>query len=169
MTQKERDLYNSYCDLFETHYKKLTAFAYSRGLSWDDAEDVVQDVFLGMWKRRDKMYDGYLRNYVYKAVVSYANQVHRIGKYRQGKQDDYETFVMYSPPENEEREKEIRELLANAIECLPPAQQKIVVLFYLKGKRQRDIATMLGLSYNTVKNQASKGIKRIKEELQQTS
>lgn len=165
MNAQERELYNSYCELFVSHYQKLTAFAYRRLLSWSDAQDVVQDVFLGMWQRRERMYAGCLKSYVYKAVISYSNQVHRIGGYNRKRRAEYEEFLLSRPIEYNIHAKEVRNLLAQAIEYLPPAQQKVVVLFYLKGEKQKDIAVKLGISYNVVKQQSSQAVKRMKVEL----
>jgi RNA polymerase sigma factor (sigma-70 family) len=167
MNNRDRDIYNMYCDLFTTHYMNLTSFAYSRVLSWADAQDIVQDVFLGVWSRRERLYEGNLRSYVYKAVIDRVRQVHITGKYRAAKHSKYEDFVMYQPAEYNTHAKEVRELLAKAIECLPPSQQRVVILYYLKGEKQKDIAIKLGYSYQVVKTYASNGVKRMREEIQQ--
>lgn len=167
MNGKDRLLYNTYCELFITYHERLTAFAYSRILSWRDAQDIVQDVFMGIWQRRDKMYEGNLKPYVYKAVADRVNQVHKIGKYRAKQHQRYEDFIMYTPVEYNTHAKEVRDLLAKAIDCLPPVQQKVVVLYYLKGEKQKDIATHLGYSYQVVKNEASRGVSKLRTELQQ--
>ena len=55
------------------------------------------------------------------------------------------------------------ELLAEAIESLPARCREIFVLRKLKGISQREIATLLGLSEQTVQVQSARGMRRCEE------
>ena len=49
------DDYISYNKLFERYFKRLCQYVYSILLNKDDAEDVVQDLFLNLWKYRKRI------------------------------------------------------------------------------------------------------------------
>lgn len=58
-----------------------------------------------------------------------------------------------------------RDRLARALATLSPGQRRVVVLRYFVGLSEQETADDLGVSTGTVKAQASRGLRRLREEL----
>ena len=61
--------------------------------------------------------------------------------------------------------REERDRLARALATLSPGQRRVVVLRYFVGLSEQETADDLGVSTGTVKTQASRGLRRLREEL----
>lgn len=59
--------------------------------------------------------------------------------------------------------RESRAALRNSLERLPLRYRRILVLRFLKGQSLSQVAEALGLAYNTVRTQQSRGLARLKE------
>ncbi len=56
-------------EVFLKHFKNLHAYAFTIIKEIDDAEEVVQNVFVRIWTKRDQLKtDGFLRSFLYRAV-----------------------------------------------------------------------------------------------------
>jgi DNA-directed RNA polymerase specialized sigma24 family protein len=65
-------------DLFNTAYAKAVSLAqYVGDLNRPDAEDVVSEVFLYLWRKRDLLREPPGRAYLFKAVTHGAIRVHQ--------------------------------------------------------------------------------------------
>lgn len=62
-----------------------------------------------------------------------------------------------------------RDQLVRALAVLGPRQRRVVVLRYLVGLTEREVAEDLGVTVGTVKTQASRGLRRLRVELGETS
>lgn len=58
-----------------------------------------------------------------------------------------------------------RDLLVRALRALGPRQRAVVVLRYVVGLSEQEVAADLGISTGTVKSQASRGLATLREEL----
>ena len=147
----------------------LVQFAY-RFLSTEaDAEDAVQDVFARLSQHCPDLEDDEAAlKYLFVAVRNRCIDLLR----RQQKRGEYEDYMLeHLPPtgdaldEDEETEMLLHEWLqrvSKLIEELPPQNRLIAKarLFHLK--TNKEIAKELGISVDTVKNQVSIAIKRLR-------
>ncbi|MCL2422614.1 MAG: SigE family RNA polymerase sigma factor [Micrococcales bacterium] len=60
-----------------------------------------------------------------------------------------------------------RDRLVRALAQLGAQQRRVVVLRYLEGFAEKDVAQMLGVSVGTVKSAGSRGLQRLREVLEQ--
>ncbi len=141
-------------EVFNSFFPYLTEYAKNIVLNNDVAIDMVQEVFLKLWKYR-KYYTDFkaIRAFLYKTVrndsLNYIKHTRVENKYRhQYAQEEYdESSVDYQGI----KEEAIR-LLHKAINDLP-SQCKSVILLSVKGLMNQEIAGRLGVSVNTVKTQ----------------
>src|ERR1700754_1389552 len=55
--------------LFKAHFRELHAYAYSLVNDWDNAEELVQNLFLKLWQRNDwANIHTSVKSYLYKSV-----------------------------------------------------------------------------------------------------
>lgn len=142
----------------------------------DAAEDVVQDVFVHLYERRD-----WLENYtnltacLFTAVKNKCLDVlrHEVTE-REGisslqEERDLELRMSLDSLEALDvrfpDEISIEERLEQALAKLPDKCRTIFVMNKLEGKKQQQIAQELGISVNTVESQMAIAYKKLREEL----
>jgi len=143
--------------LYRTHALALVKLAVLMTGDQSTAEDVVQDAFLGLYRRWSALHDadkaiGYLRS----SVLNGCRSVHRVRFRRQG--------ITLDPPlsaDSAEAEALLgeahREVLA-ALRRLPRRQREAVVLRYYLDMTEEQAAQAMGVSRGTVKSATSRGL-----------
>ena len=139
----------------------------------DDAEDIVEDVFVELWQHQDRMEVGQrIQAWLYRAVytrslnvlkhrhvtASYLSAVESINYQRMSHLD------LYSPQEYVENE-DLRVRLDEAIGELPEKCREVFRLSYMFGMRNREIAETLDISVKTVEAHMYKALKHLRERL----
>lgn len=130
------------------------------------AEDVVQDAFAALARRKEGLRDpsaavGYLRV----SVVNGARSMLRRRRTVRG----YTPPRDVEPPGPEDRAvlgEEHREVLV-ALDQLAPRQREVLVLRYWSGLSEAEIAAALGISAGTVKSTASRALDAMQRILDQ--
>ena len=131
------------------------------------SEDILQDVFFALWENRAKI-DPEQSVSAWLFVVSYNRSVSYLRKkLKQGIQyvDSYDPFHAVAEeifPDKRLIEAELN-MLAEAINALPPQRQKVFKLCRFEGKSQKETAQLLGLSIESVKDYLKQSENFIKE------
>jgi RNA polymerase sigma-70 factor (sigma-E family) len=132
------------------------------------AEDVVQDAFLGLYRRWSSLQDqekalGYVRA----SVLNGCRMIHR-GKYRRGH------VLLEDPGHAESAESaallgEAHREVIGALRRLPARQREAVVLRYYLDMTEAQAAQAMGVSRGTVKSATSRGIAALARLLKEES
>jgi RNA polymerase sigma factor (sigma-70 family) len=134
------------------------------------AEDVVQQVFLALWKgtgydpARGAVSTWLLSMTHHKAVDS----VRREGARRRrlaGEQAMLELEAAGPGPDEVAWSRLRAELTRDALRQLPAEQREVLLLAYYGGYTQREIADMTGLPLGTVKSRTLTAMRRLRERL----
>lgn len=141
---------------------------YARKLLHDQeqAEDVVQQLFVNLWEKRDAIeVDGSWKSYLLRSTHnSCLNQI----KHQKIK-DEHAKQSLVSDAVSEQRdlleEEEFNQKVKQAVQSLPPQCKKIFLMSRLQGKKYQQIADELNLSIKTIENQMGKALKVLREEL----
>jgi len=159
-----------------TWYLRAKYFAREYVHSESDAENIIQDVFLHLYERRDLM-DAYtnLTAYLFTSIknrcLDYLRKWVLEQETAQGVQDEFEMELRMKYDSLEifntqfSDETDIGELLDNALQKLPERCRNIFIMNKLEGKKQKEIAEELNLSINTVESQMGIAYKKLREEL----
>jgi len=163
-------------DVYVTYYSRMKHFAQEYVLSEADAENIVQDVFLEVWKRRDVL--AYHVNLIAFLFTSVKNEcldflqhkvieekavTHIKEEYTRTLQMKYESLEAFD--EGFFSEDDIETLITKAIDSLPEKCREIFIRSKIEGKRQKEIAEELGVSINTIETQMGIAYKKLKVEL----
>ena len=163
---KKGDLY-AFDKLFSKYSKKLFYFAKGYLGSKEDAEGLVQEVFLLVWNKRKELkehlsFNAFLYTVTYNCIRKYFRKKGREKKYLDKFLEDYDgkhnklvTDIEYN---------NLLELANKAIEKLPEKRKLIFQLSRHKGLSNKEIAERLDISKKTVENQIHSALKFLREQ-----
>ncbi|WP_157977189.1 RNA polymerase sigma factor [Taibaiella helva] len=158
---------------FEILYKKYWESSYTTVywllLDQESAKDIVQELFVDLWVKRDQInisatFEGYLKIALRNRVFSYIKSAARQKVRTEGMKRDADAVAITA--QEIYNEKELRKLFRAEVEKLPPKMKEILVLNIEDGLPVREIAQKLTLSEQTVRNQLSNSIKRVRAGLE---
>ncbi|GEM_PF-193916 len=150
--------------LFNVYWSKLYLIAKNVLLNQDDAEDIVQEVFLDIWNRREKLDVTNIGGYMYVAVR------HGIARKLKGRKltEFHETlFESIQDSLNVETDIAYDDLVAfvkGRISFLPDRCREVFELSRFHHLTNQEIAEKLGISKSTVENQINKALKYLKND-----
>ena len=136
----------------------------------EEAEDIVQEVFIKLWNRRDKL-DEY-RSVEALAMVTTKNLcLDRIKtkKYPVENFENHRQFVENIPGETSTDHSDLVNGIRRAMKLLPEQQQMIVHLRDIEGYEFEEIAEIVGMNENAIRVALSRARKRIRELLTNTN
>jgi RNA polymerase sigma-70 factor (family 1) len=145
-------------DLFRGYSQRLYAFGLKYLKSQADAEELVQDVFLKIWRNREKLKeDRSFRSYLF--TIAY----HQIKEYFQYRGVFFDTEVNSDSSSDNSVEdsisyKSLLEQISSLLKKLPKKKQENFILSRFEVKRAKEIALAMGVSPKTVDNQVSEVI-----------
>jgi RNA polymerase sigma-70 factor (ECF subfamily) len=156
--------------LYDEHAGMVYALAFSYLKSSLGAQDVVQEVFLKIWEKRSDLpsvnnFPGWLRiltrNYLINSLrkkipAAFQEDISRLEFAEKG-----------LPPSGQLDYKEMAGIIRQAVSALPPRQQQVYKLSREKDLTLNEIASGLGISYNTVREHMTAALKSIRAFLEQ--
>ncbi|HCC52396.1 MAG TPA: RNA polymerase sigma-70 factor [Porphyromonadaceae bacterium] len=158
--------------IYQMYSKRLYAYSLQFTKSPEEAEDIVQDVFVKIWTNRDHI----RQNETLRSLLFIMAKHHLINAYRSRLNHPvYEEYVKYTETLSADdahynlEYNEFAQYVRSTIRTLPPTQQKVIVLSRMQQLSNKEIAEKLSLSKQTVKNQLSLGLKSLKDKLGEVS
>ncbi len=157
--------------LFECYFDQLLKYAYRYVNDWSAAEDIVQEVFLSLWMKREEIdINQPIKPYLYKAT--YNRSLNYIASYYTQKRVDQSTYddmigrlmMRYNQYDNL-LAKEINEELSICINALPPQCKKVFNLSSIEGLKNREISNRLKISEKTVEKHISRALTELRKHL----
>lgn len=138
---------------------RLFRFAYMRIGNRQDAEDIVQDVFLKLFRSEEKL-SGVrrLENYLFRSIHNSCLDYHRLKKY-----ELLPVREAIDEPAPEDRDIHSEYLrISSLLRQIPDDQAEIVRFRCVDGMKFRDIAKLLEIPVPTVQSRYRYGIRHIR-------
>lgn len=158
-----KDDERAFTELYNRYWQKLFAIAYNRLAEIETAEDVVHDIFAGLWSNRHKIEIESLENYLATATKYLVlAKVKRKIKERKFAVSMDNTPIVEICIESSVHYKQILELVHKGVEKLPEKCRLIFKYSRNEGLSAKQIANRLDLSSKTVENQLNKAMNRLK-------
>jgi RNA polymerase sigma-70 factor, ECF subfamily len=155
-----------YEKLFRHYYQRLCNYSCSLLNDMDEAEETVQQVFLGLWEKRDSLKINIsLKSYLYRAVHNTALNRISHGKVKQLYADNYVKTTSDTHTESELERSELQKQIQQAISTLPEQCRMVFKLSRFEDMKYSEIATHLNISVKTVENHMGKALKLMREHL----
>ena len=151
--------------VYDCYRDRIYAYAFKITRSHELSEEVVQDVFIKIWNKRNKINPEYsFSSFIFRVAHNHTiNLLKRIGYDKIAKErisqssdnsvDDTDHKLILN---------EYLGIMNKAIDELPPKRKDIFNLSRVQGVSHDEIAEKLGISKNTVKSQLVKATKTIK-------
>ncbi|MCW3467035.1 RNA polymerase sigma-70 factor [Chitinophaga nivalis] len=156
----------SFEEQFKLHYVFLCTVAYYVVADEDAARDIVQDFFLYCWNKRDLIRITHdFKSYAVRAIRNASlNYLKKSGKTKLEEIHVIEALTSHFPPEEEGNEEQRNRALWEAVARLPEQRRKIFLMSNRDGLKYKDVATVLGISVNTVKTQIKLALQFLRKE-----
>lgn len=161
----DREEEESFKELFETYLDKVHDYIRAITKSHYLAEEVAQELFLILWKKRNELDHVENRDqYIFRMARNLAiNQLKKAALDSTKATEFYTRSVKEGNPVIEQlNQRNLADLLEQAISTLPPQPQKVYSLSRKQQMNFDEIAAIMGLSRNTVKNHLNKALNDIR-------
>jgi len=156
----------AYQTLFTKYYPMLTTFALRYVSEVDSAKEIVQEVFIKLYQKRETLIiQQSLKAYLFKAVYrTCLNTIHQENRRSYHHQEAilYRSDAEYA---NKLEEAEAEQRIYRAIDQLPTQCRRIFTMNRFEGMGNQAVADQLNLSKRTVETQISKALKLLRKTL----
>lgn len=155
----------AYKELFILLHGRLKQFAYSILKSSEEAEELVSDVFVRIWEKRDQLtaIESPLL-YFYTTAKNLA--LNRLNKQKRIQNQSPEEWLVqlnsiYFDPEQLMMTEEMVRQIRQAVNNLPPRCRLIFKLIKEDGLKYREVAELMQLSIKTIEAQMAIALRRL--------
>ncbi len=153
--------------LFKLYRAKLLHFAYSYVSNKEDAEEIIQDVFIKIWKNTTihTNFNGFIYKVTRNACLDYLRkkkltlniennllQIEASINYR-ALADDAASSIM---------ENELEDAILNAVEHLPEKCKNVFMMSRIEGFNHKEISKELNISTKTIENHITKALRHMR-------
>jgi RNA polymerase sigma-70 factor, ECF subfamily len=153
--------------IFRAWYAPLVRMAEGMLRERAVAEEVVQDVMLELWRRRETLApDGSPQAYLFQATRNRAlNHLRHVRVEERGETNAAAELTMPAAADRGVAEEEIEHAVKAAIGALPPRCREVFELSRTHGLKYAEIAQTLGVSVKAVEAQMGKALRTLRERL----
>jgi RNA polymerase sigma-70 factor (ECF subfamily) len=155
--------------MVEAHYARLGAFAARLVGSRAEAEDVVHEVLLRIWRRRERFSFQDPLAYLYQAVRHEADSWHRRQTRERRRTAGEETAAAQADPRVDPSRvvetEELASMVERTVASLPARRREIFRMQREQGLSYAEIASLLGISVKTVEVQIGYALRAIRQRL----
>lgn len=162
--------------VYSIYFPKLVRFAREFVLSTEDAENIIQDIFIYLWEHKELLDTlTNLNAFLFTLVKNKCIDQLRHRKLLERKREEFKTvldkeiqlklYALQQFDENALSNEEIEIILNNAINSLPEKCREVFILSRMEGLKNREIAERLNISAKTVENQMTTAIRKLRVEL----
>lgn len=168
MTLLKADNELAFGEIFKRFDSLLYIYAYKKLQNSEEAKDIVQEVFVHLWRnRKDFELKTTLPGYLYKSVL---NKILNVIARKQS-ETKYISSLQHAIDSNALsadfliREKDITSLIEREIAALPPKMREVFELRKNQYLSNREIAQQLGISEQTVETHMKRALKILRTKL----
>ncbi len=160
--------FESFDQLFNKYGKRLYGFAIGYLKSKEDAEGLVQDIFVKVWENRAELDENQSFNSYLFAIAKNRILNHFRKKAHQQSYIEYikqHTKLIHAKTEEDIIYSDLYDQTKKVIDQLPSRRREIFLLSREQGYNNEEIAQRFNISKKTVENQITHALKFIREQL----
>lgn len=154
----------AFAEIYNRYTETLYRFAYNILQDENECTDAIQEIFIWLWNNRQRLQITALKYYLLAAVKHKLARAIRNSKRKDEILAAYPIMAQSFTEETLEL-KELKAIISQFTESLPPKARRIFDLSRNKYLTNREISAQLGISEKTVENHMTITLKKLKETL----
>ena len=163
-------------DVYLSYFSKMKYFAKEYVISEEDAENIVQDVFVELWENK-KMLNmhmnliAYLFTTIKNKCLNHLRHKLVVQETASKLQEEYTISLRMNLDSLEAfdnnlfSDQDIEKIISRALDTLSEKCRTIFIMSKIEGKKQKEIAQELNISINTIETQMGIAYKKLRIEL----
>jgi len=158
----------AFAEIYRRYSLMLISYSLKVIQEKEQAKDIVQEVFISIWKRRVNLnLSGDLSHYLLKAVRNLSIRYIEKNITEKNFTKRFALFTQHLPfsPYSALEIQELEEKIEAAINNLPPKMKEVYYLSRYENLSYKEIANKLGIAETTVKKQVSNALHIIRNEI----
>ncbi len=156
----------AYSRLVEQYHHELCAYAHSLGRDREMAQDIVQNVFFRIWKKRHQLCtDQSCKSFLYKSVYNEFIDQYRKNRAVLTLEKKHIEVVEDFIEKDEATIQKIFNLVQKEIHSLPPKSRRVFMLSKQEGLTNMEIAEHLNISLKTVEAHITKSFSLLRAKM----
>ena len=152
-------------ELYHRYSRGMFRYALNIVRKKEVCEDIVQEVFVDLWTKRKSQNITNIRAYLFQAVKYQVFNTLRNKKISDEDLTRLNIIDMSMNISGQLEFEELQDIIRKEVDKLPKRCQQIFVLSRFEHKTNKEIAAELDISIQAVKNQISKALKTIRQNL----
>lgn len=160
---------SSFEKIYKLYYPKMFAFAKNYIQANEDAENVVQDVFVVLWEKKDELelsctLTTYLFTLVKNRCLNYLRHKLIEEEFNTQMKEElgFKLYALESLEYSYPSEKELQAVIQRALDALPERCREVFIKSRIEGLKYKEISEELGISVNTVENHIVIALKKLR-------
>ncbi|QZT37319.1 RNA polymerase sigma-70 factor [Halosquirtibacter xylanolyticus] len=153
--------------LYQDYYSDLVRFCTAIVYNRDEAQDLVQELFLELWHKKDLTHiHGEIEHYLFRAAkYKCLNRLKQLSIHDRHEESIKEALI-YIHRYSDISDEKIIQKIESVIDLMPSKMKIMVQEHYQERITYRKIAERHNISVNTVKTQIKRAYSKIRSELQ---
>lgn len=159
---------DAFAEIYRRYSQKLISYSLKVIKVKEQTKDIVQEVFISIWKRRASLkISGDLSPYLFKAVRNLSIRYIEKNITQKDFTSRFTLFTQHLAPSSYTtlEIQELEEKIESAINNLPPKMREVYNLSRFENLSYKEIASRLGIAETTVKKQVSNALHIIRNEI----
>ena len=155
----EHDMTNeTFSDVVRRNHQRLFIIALSYTGSHEDSEDILQNVFLKLWKQESSFADDeHIDKWLTRVCVNECRNHIKMPMRRNIALDEAKDLYTFDKPRDFD--------VFNAVMSLPKKERTVIILFYYEDLTVKEISGLVKAKESTIKTRLRRAKQRLKETL----
>ena len=153
-------------EIYDAYFDALRRYLYYKTNDIDLSEDLVQEVFIKVWEKRESIKKETVKSLLYtianNLMINHFNHQQVVVAHQK---DNLTVDREHHTPQFELEHQEFKQLLNQAIQEMPEGSREVFLMNRIDKLKYDEIATRLGLSVKAVEKRMSKALSVIKERI----
>ena len=158
----------AFTEIYDRYFGVLYVHAFRRLKDEDEAKDLVQEIFAGLWSKREELFlKTNLSNYLYTSVRNRViNTIaHKAVETRYITELPHNIATENCVTDHHLREQQLAAIIEQEIQALPPRMREVFELSRKANLTYKEIADELGLSEQSVRSHVKNALKILRVRL----
>ena len=163
-------------DIYLSYFSKMKYFAKEYVISEEDAENIVQDVFVELWENKEMLnmhmnLIAYIFTTIKNECLNHLRHKLVVQETASKLQEEYTISLRMNLDSLEAfdnnlfSDQDIEKIISRALDTLSEKCRTIFIMSKIEGKKQKEIAQELNISINTIETQMGIAYKKLRIEL----